>query len=118
MGVRVGSWLSRPGLIRALAAHVRLAVRLIREPGVPWLLKLIPLLAVAYLVFPLDVVPDVLPVFGELDDLAVAVAALELFIGWCPEGAVAFHRAAIAAGRRYSPMPAGRTVIDAEWRRA
>jgi hypothetical protein len=48
------------------------------------------------------------------------VIAIEAFVHLCPPDAVAFHRDAIAFGRKYTPMlrpeEAGR-VIDAEFRR-
>ena len=74
-----GSWLEKPGLLRTLLAQSRLAFRLIREPAVPLLAKSIPALAAVYLIWPLDFLPDLLPVLGQLDDLGVVLAALELF---------------------------------------
>ncbi len=112
-----GSWLEKPGLLRTLLAQARLAFRLIREPAVPLLAKTVPALAAVYLIWPLDFLPDVLPVLGQLDDLGVVLAALEIFLRLCPPALAAFHRAALAAGRRYSPMPAQGVVIDAEFRR-
>jgi uncharacterized membrane protein YkvA (DUF1232 family) len=111
------SWLARPGLLLLLVKHVRLAVRLVREPRVPVLTKTLPLAAALYVVLPVDVVPDVLPVLGQLDDLGVALAAAEAFIRLCPQAATAFHREAIARGRRFSRMPAADDFIDASWRR-
>lgn len=115
----MSSVLWRLGLLRSLVSHLRLAVRLLREPRVPLVKKALPVAAALYLVFPLDVLPDVLPLLGRVDDLAIALVALQLFVWWCPEGAVAFHRDAIARGRRYTRMPPapGGDVIDAEWRR-
>jgi uncharacterized membrane protein YkvA (DUF1232 family) len=112
------SWLTKPALLRTLLTRLRLAIRLVREPGVPLLTRALPLLAVLYLVFPLDVIPDILPGLGHLDDLGVVVFALELFLRLCPPRAKAFHEAALARGQRYAPMPAdGDDVIDAQWRR-
>ena len=111
------SWLSRPSLLLRVFGHLRLAVRLLRDPAVPLLLKVVPLVAGLYVLVPFDLVPDLLPVLGQLDDLAVLAMATEAFIGWCPERLVAYHRAAMADGRRYSPMPADGAVIDAEFRR-
>lgn len=113
----VTSWLSRPGLLRTLLAQIRLAVRLIREPRVPALIKAVPLLAALYIVWPLDVIPDVIPVLGQLDDLGIAILAIEVFLKLCPADARAFHERAIADRRGYSPMGAGSDFIDAEWRR-
>lgn len=42
----------------------------LRDPRVPILAKLSGLLAVLYVVAPLDLIPDVIPVIGWLDDLA------------------------------------------------
>jgi uncharacterized membrane protein YkvA (DUF1232 family) len=41
--------------LRTLFAHVRLAVRLVREPRVPLLTKALPLGAVLYVVSPLTI---------------------------------------------------------------
>ncbi len=80
------------------------------------LIKAMPLLALGYVVFPLDFIPDVLPVLGELDDLAILLMSLQLFLRLCPESVVEFHRSAIAQGRRYAPMTGAGRIIDAEWR--
>jgi len=114
---RVTSWLSRPSLLRTLISQMRLAVRLVREPRVSVLVKALPLAAAVYVISPLDFVPDVIPVLGQLDDLGILLISIEGFLRLCPGDAVAFHRAAIAEGRRYSRMSPAGQVIDAEWRR-
>jgi uncharacterized membrane protein YkvA (DUF1232 family) len=40
--------------------------------------KILLVLAIAYVVWPVDLIPDVVPVFGWLDDVGVASAVL----GW------------------------------------
>jgi uncharacterized membrane protein YkvA (DUF1232 family) len=104
-------------MLRTLVSHVRVTLRLLREPRVPLLLKLIPVLAAGYVISPLDFVPDVLPVIGQLDDLGIIFVALEGFLRLAPAEAVDFHRAAVAEGRRFGPMPPDGEVIDAEFRR-
>jgi uncharacterized membrane protein YkvA (DUF1232 family) len=114
------SWLSRPALLRALLLRLRLAWRLLREPAVPRLVKALTLLPLAYVVFPLDVLPDVVPLLGQLDDIGVVLAAVEAFIWLCPTPAVAHHRAGLEAGRPFAafrPPPTDGEVIDAEFRR-
>ncbi len=54
-------------------AHV---VAWLRSPAVARWKKLLGLAAVAYVALPLDVVPDVVPVLGWLDDLGVVAATL------------------------------------------
>jgi uncharacterized membrane protein YkvA (DUF1232 family) len=117
MAVRTTSWLWRPEIFTTLVSHARLAIRLLREPRVPLLTKAVPMLAILYVVSPIDLVPDILPAIGEIDDLTVILAAVAVFLRLCPSAAAAFHRAAIAHGRRYAPMSPTDDVIDAEWRR-
>jgi uncharacterized membrane protein YkvA (DUF1232 family) len=100
-----------------LIRQARLALRLLRDPRVPWVTKAVPVMAALYLIVPLDLVPDVFPILGQLDDLGVAAVALETFLRLSPAGARTFHETAIAHGRRYSPMAPGDEIIDAEWRR-
>jgi uncharacterized membrane protein YkvA (DUF1232 family) len=104
-------------MLRTLVSHVRVTLRLLREPRVPFVFKLIPVLAAGYVISPLDFVPDVLPIIGQLDDIGIVFIALEAFLRFSPVEAVEFHRAAVAEGRRFSPMPPGGDVIDAEFRR-
>ena len=104
-------------MLRTLVSHVRVTLRLLREPRVPLLLKLIPVLAAGYVISPLDFVPDVLPILGQLDDIGIIFVALEAFLRICPADVVDYHRAAVAEGRRFGPMPPGGEVIDAEYRR-
>ena len=117
MAARITSWRSWPSLLGGLVSQARLAVRLLREPVVPLLTKALPVLGAVYVVSPLDFLPDVLPILGEVDDLAVMMIAVSVFLHMCPTGAVRFHRTAITQGHKYSPMPSTGEVIDAEFRR-
>jgi uncharacterized membrane protein YkvA (DUF1232 family) len=116
MAIRISSWLSRPFSLRLLLAQARLAARLFREPKVPVPLKVVPILGLLYVVSPIDLVPDFLPGLGQLDDIGIILAALELFVRLCPSGPQAFHRDAIAQRRPYAPMSSTDDVIEAEWR--
>jgi uncharacterized membrane protein YkvA (DUF1232 family) len=62
---------------RALAGFIPdclvLVERLLRDPRVPRRRKLLLVLLVAYLAMPIDLVPDFIPVAGQLDD-AILVA--------------------------------------------
>ena len=117
MTVRVTSGLGWPSPLRTLISNVRVVMRLLREPRVPPLIKALPVLTALYVISPLDVVPDFLPILGQLDDLGVVLIALGAFFRLCPAAAVDFHRAAVAQGRKYSPMPSADNAIDAEFHR-
>src|SRR5262245_20692491 len=91
MAIRFTNWLMRPKTMRSLYQQLKLGTRLVREPRVPAMLKVIPGLAAVYLVSPVDFIPDIFPGLGQLDDLAVLVFALEMFIRLCPEEAQIYH---------------------------
>ena len=82
------------GMIRDFILRVKLILRLIGDRRVnPWL-KIIPVAGLAYLVSPLDIIPDImLPVVGELDDAAILWLTNYLFIELCPPEIVAGRRA-------------------------
>jgi len=92
-------------------------LRLVREPAVPPYLKVVPFAALAYVLSPLDFLPDVLPIVGQLDDLGVFILGVKLFLRLCPADAVAFHREAIDQRRPFAPMSPASNVIDAEFHR-
>jgi uncharacterized membrane protein YkvA (DUF1232 family) len=69
---------------RALATFIPdcivLVSRLAREPRVPRRRKLLLLGLVAYLSLPFDLVPDFLPVAGQLDDVIIVALVLRHFV--------------------------------------
>jgi len=83
--------------LQALAKDVRLAWRLLRDPLVPAWPKLLPLAALAYIVFPFDFIPDLLIGPGQLDDAAVFLLGLRMFIASCPAEIVRRHVAEMAS---------------------
>jgi uncharacterized membrane protein YkvA (DUF1232 family) len=65
--------------VNALSARLARVVALLKDPRTPKLPRLLVLLACAYLVWPLDLLPDfAIPVVGFLDDLTL----LWLSVGW------------------------------------
>src|SRR5690242_3998928 len=81
------AWLAVSGRradARALATFVPdcvvLVTRLAREPRVPRRRKLLLLALVGYLVLPFDLVPDFVPVAGQLDDAIVVALVLRRFV--------------------------------------
>lgn len=83
-------------LIRRLPTYVRLVWALIRDGRVPAGQKLILAGIGAYLFFPIDLIPDFVPVLGQLDDLAVVLLGLDLFIRSAPADIVEEHMAKIS----------------------
>jgi uncharacterized membrane protein YkvA (DUF1232 family) len=76
--------------------HGKLAYCLLRDERVPRAPKAVLLGALALIVSPIDL-PGWVPLFGELDMLALALLAVETFISACPEEIRREHEAALAA---------------------
>src|SRR5438093_5598268 len=83
-------------LIRRLPTYMRLVWALLRDGRVPPQQKLILVGIGAYVVLPIDLIPDFVPVLGQLDDLAVVLLGLDLFIRSAPADIVEEHMARIA----------------------
>ena len=67
-----------------LRAKLSLIGRLFRDRRVPWWAKaLLPVLAV-YLVMPIDLIPDFIPIIGYLDDLVVLLLVATLLFRAVP----------------------------------
>ena len=69
----------------------RLALRLARDSRVPMTAKLVLGGTMLYLISPIDVVPDWLPLAGQADDIAILLAGLNMFIKACPRRLVDEH---------------------------
>lgn len=83
--------------VKELVRQLRLAWRLFKDPRVPWLLKLIPPAALVYILSPIDILPDPGLGLGQLDDLAILLLALKLFIELAPAEVVREHLRALGA---------------------
>jgi uncharacterized membrane protein YkvA (DUF1232 family) len=82
--------------IRKMPAYARLIWALARDPRVPTRQKLVLGAVAGYLVFPIDIIPDFIPVLGQLDDLGVLIFGLDFFIRNAPKEVVEEHMGRIA----------------------
>ena len=62
--------------LRLLPDLVRLLTRLARDPAAPRRVRWVVVALVAYLALPLDLIPDVLPGIGYLDDIVIVALVL------------------------------------------
>lgn len=72
--------------LRRMPAYLRLAWRLAKDPLLSRARRAAVVGAAGYLASPIDLVPGFIPVIGQLDDIAVALAALRIALaGLSPE---------------------------------
>src|SRR5262249_38616215 len=71
--------------MRGVIVQIQLTWRLIRDPRVPLWAKAIPFLAAAYVISPIDIIPDWLIGLGQLDDLGILLGAMRLMESVTPE---------------------------------
>ncbi len=84
-----------PGVVAQLVRTLQLIWRLLRDPRVPFLPKLIVPLVILYVVSPIDLIPDMIPIAGQVDDIGVLFFGLRFFIEMCPPDIVMEHRRAL-----------------------
>jgi uncharacterized membrane protein YkvA (DUF1232 family) len=60
-----------------------------KDPRVPWYARLFAGFVVAYAFSPIDLIPDVIPIFGYLDDLVLVPLGIILVIKMIPPAVLA-----------------------------
>ena len=78
-------------LVVKLPTYARLVWGLVRDPRTPIGLKGMLVAALAYVVLPVDLIPDMIPILGQADDLTVLLLVLDLFIQNAPPEVRAEH---------------------------
>lgn len=82
LALAVVLWLHRPSrdraalLLRLVPDLARLVSRLMRDRGAPLRYRLALVALAAYLASPIDLIPDLVPVIGSLDDVILAALVL------------------------------------------
>ncbi len=90
-----------PGFWREMWQHSRLVLRLMRDREVPFYLKILPVAGLGYALFPFDLLPDLVPVVGQLDDVTALLVSSKLFIELAPPSVVARHLQSIRESDGY-----------------
>ena len=85
-------------LVFKLPTYARMVWGIIRDPRTPIGLKGMLAAALAYVVLPIDLIPDVIPILGQADDLTVLLLVLDMFIQNAPAEVRAEHAARASNG--------------------
>jgi uncharacterized membrane protein YkvA (DUF1232 family) len=80
-------------LVVKLPTYARVIWGIVRDPRTPIALKGVLVAALAYVVMPVDLIPDAIPILGQADDLTVLLLVLDLFIQNAPAEVRAEHMA-------------------------
>jgi uncharacterized membrane protein YkvA (DUF1232 family) len=75
-------------LLRALPDLVRLITRLVGDPVLPRAAKIALGAAAVYLLSPVDLIPDFIPLVGYVDDVLLAAVVLDGVLNWVDRGLV------------------------------
>jgi uncharacterized membrane protein YkvA (DUF1232 family) len=72
------------GCAARLPRYLNLAQALARDGSVPVARKTALLGGLAYALSPIDLIPGIIPIVGQLDDLAALLLALRVVVNGCP----------------------------------
>lgn len=81
-------------VVKRTPAYARLIAAMSRDPDVPAQAKATLLVGGAYLVSPIDLIPGLIPIAGQIDDLYVVLTALQLAVRTSPPEVATRHLAA------------------------
>ncbi len=93
------------GVLADIVRQARLIWRLMLDSRVPTWTKLILPASLVYVVSPIDLIPDVIPVLGQLDDLAIIILGAKMFIDLCPPPIVQEHLQALSGESTWRVEP-------------
>lgn len=85
----VSEQVNEPGFWRELWQQARLVFYLLLDPEVPIYLKVLPFMALVYLLVPFDLLPDFAPGLGQVDDITLLLIGAKVFVELAPPQAVA-----------------------------
>jgi len=108
---------SKAGVLTEILRNAQLAWHLLIDRRVGLLLKLIiPGLMLGYLIFPVDLLPDFIPVLGQLDDLAILALGIKIFIELSPKDIVREYRGEASSSASPAESDGDGDTIDADYR--
>jgi uncharacterized membrane protein YkvA (DUF1232 family) len=110
--------MSRPGWrarVAALKRDVLTVYFAARDPRLPWPVRALALAIAAYALSPIDLIPDVIPVLGLLDDLVLLPLGIALVVRLTPPAVLEAARARAATADVRPSSVAAVAVIVALW---
>jgi len=79
---------------KLLFSRVGFLLRLLRDPQTPWAAKLAAGLCLSYVVSPIQLIPNFIPIIGQMDDVFAIWLAMKAITRCTPSAILAKHLAA------------------------
>ena len=87
-----------------LISSIRLVWKLLTDSRVPFWIRIALPLALIYVISPIDILPDFIPIMGRVDDIIAIVAGIMILLKLAPKKVVNQHK------------KDNQTIIDGEYR--
>ena len=87
-----------------LISSIRLIWKLLTDSRVPFWIRIALPLALIYVISPIDILPDFIPVMGRVDDIIAIVAGIMILLKLAPKKVVNLYK------------KDDKTIIDGEYR--
>lgn len=91
-------------LAKQLKTELAVYRLVLKHPQTPWLAKGLLWLAVGYLLLPFDLIPDFIPVLGQLDEVIIIPGLLYLALLIIPKAVITQCREQVQATETSSPL--------------
>ena len=109
VAARLAAW------ARSIKRDVHAVYLASRDPRTPWYAKAVAIGVVAYALSPIDLIPDFIPVLGQLDELIILPLGIWLVVRLIPPYVMNEHRAAAIVANQLPRSMAGAVTIIAIW---
>ncbi len=109
MIARLKNWL---GIAKRDAHALYLAGR---DPRVPWYAKALAIAVAGYVLSPIDLIPDFIPILGYLDEVILVALGIYLVVRLIPPEIMAEHRNTASAALKRPSSRAAAAVIAGIW---
>ena len=87
-----------------LISSIRLVWKLLTDSRVPFWIRIALPLALIYVISPIDILPDFIPIMGRVDDIIAIVVGIMILLKLAPKKVVNQHK------------KDNKTIIDGEYR--
>ena len=109
LAARLAAW------ARSIKRDVHAVYLASRDPRTPWYAKALAIGVVAYALSPIDLIPDFIPVLGQLDELIILPLGIWLAVRLIPPDVMNEHRAAAIVAEQMPRSMAGAVMIVLIW---